>query len=492
MPKQPPPQPQPLQQEVVLTPIVPRPFVAWWAGRDDEGPPEYQCRVETGSDDLQQQRWSLLDDLLRTKHLKWWRSWLAAISLCFALGAIQFALMPNRNPLHDQRRTGIWHCSLNCAVVFCSLFNLLWTLVINRCVLEGSSVQLRFQDLVKVWFLGAFFGFLPVHLLVNSVWVYPFPYGAGVSLLVSLLLSHFAMIAILRPQIKSAVSPDETRLYFYRLNMLMVLLIQGIALICGAMFMVGALSQGDSRIARYSVAVCVAPLRLLARLALDAVMRRVGAADEASVVVITDTYVMVLFSCAMTLLIGNSGDFALAFLMALMDSVQGIFLSLLFTDNCAHRLALRAKLFGRRPQDYEVQSSIRGAQSTYVALEIGEVLVPMAFLPVFLIIYFSPNAQAFTGIGTSDFGISPPLDIRKFTEATVAMTVSEILGAIILKILVHRLVRVDTMAAMSSFYAEYGVVLTLTKVLAVHGVFCLAMLSCGFDYSLRFAHIRGQ
>mmetsp|Transcript_174704 Transcript_174704/g.560308 ORF Transcript_174704/g.560308 Transcript_174704/m.560308 type:complete len:201 (-) Transcript_174704:163-765(-) len=194
---------------------------------------------------------------------------------------------------------------------------------------------------------------------------------------------------------------------------------------------------------------------------------------------------MTSFGVGMTLLVGNRGNMYLAIGIPLMDIVIGLATSSQMFDNKLLRCWLRARGRCKPPTDAAVERAIEVGKATFIASEVGEVMVPITYVVVFLIVHSGPHGVAFTGIATADFGVQPPKDIGSFLKAMAVLTLIQFVGTFVQKFLVNYMTGLDIIAEMRQFYRKYGLISVVQNIWIIHCAFCLVMIQCGMDYSYK-------
>mmetsp|Transcript_64975 Transcript_64975/g.115498 ORF Transcript_64975/g.115498 Transcript_64975/m.115498 type:complete len:268 (-) Transcript_64975:126-929(-) len=206
-------------------------------------------------------------------------------------------------------------------------------------------------------------------------------------------------------------------------------------------------------------------------------------------IIVAENLSMTSFAIGLTLLVGNKGDFKVAVGVAVMDIVCGCVTAYQMVDNSLHRCFLRLRNCGKEVTDEQMHRSISQGKATFVASEVGEVIVPITYCIVFLIVYNGPSPEAFTGIGTSDFGVQPPQSMEKFATTMGVLILADAVGTLMLRYIVYYITGLNVIEEMRQFYRSYGLILTVQSIWIIHTAFCATMILCGLDYSFKLKMI---
>jgi len=407
-----------------------------------------------------------------------WKSFLITFVVCIATGTLHFVLLPNSNPLKDPQRKGVWHCAVGCAIVWMPMSISYIVSMSSRWVLRGSGVSLVLSDLVLMWSVSAAF-YVSSVLFWNSIWVYPFPFGGFPSALGGLIALGVTMWVRLYRRFRrlSGTRDVKFKTLLFKGVMVFVVFVWSLTMLVLIMILLGA----SQHVPTWTCVFIFPAVRLGAKGISEVLLRFID--DEATIV--AENLSMTTFGVGLTLLVGNGGEPWLAVAIAAIDVSVGMVTSLQMHDNRFLRASLRVRGCFRAPTEERVQRAIAVGKATFIASEVGEVIVPITYMVVFLIVYHGPHADGYTGIGTTDFGVRPPKDIPSFLQTMAILIVGDAVGTVLLKVMVNYLTGLDVMQEMFNFYEKYGLILTVQTIWIIHTAFCAVMIQCGLDYSYK-------
>merc|ERR1712039_390899 len=106
----------------------------------------------------------------------------------------------------------------------------------------------------------------------------------------------------------------------------------------------------------------------------------------------------------------------------------------------------------------------------------------MGYAACWLVIFFGPNSDAFTGVGTSEYGVEPPENVTHYLMKLLVIAVFQGLSLGVIHLFMKCL-KDQSGFTLQHLLNEYGVVWSLQIIWIVNTAFCTKMLSCGLDFS---------
>eukprot|EP00441_Pelagodinium_beii_P009916 CAMPEP_0197705504 /NCGR_PEP_ID=MMETSP1338-20131121/126476_1 /TAXON_ID=43686 ORGANISM="Pelagodinium beii, Strain RCC1491" /NCGR_SAMPLE_ID=MMETSP1338 /ASSEMBLY_ACC=CAM_ASM_000754 /LENGTH=434 /DNA_ID=CAMNT_0043289413 /DNA_START=34 /DNA_END=1338 /DNA_ORIENTATION=+ len=415
--------------------------------------------------------------------LPFWKSFLISFSVSVITGTLQFVVIPNSNPLEDPERRGIWHCAIGCPAIWMPMSILYIALMTCRWVLKETEtdVSLTPADLTLMWLLSSIC-YVPSVYFWNSIWVYPFPYGGWQSAAGGLLALGSTMWLVLYRRLRrSGKSRDEFKGLLFKGALVFAVLLWGLMVLVSIMLLIGA----SQYVPTWACALIFPVLRWLVKKISEFILSYV----DAEAFIVADNLAMTTFSICLTLMVGNNGNALIAVAVGVMDILFGTMTSLHMVNCRLHRTFLWLRNFGGEVTEEQMQRSIRNATATFVASEVGEVIVPVTYCVVFMIVYNGPYAKGYTGIGSSDFGVKTPEGNLSFIESMAVLILADAIGTFVLKYIVNYITGMSIIEEMRKFYQGYGVILTVQAVWIIHTAFCATMMLCALDVTFKLEQI---
>jgi len=237
---------------------------------------------------------------------------------------------------------------------------------------------------------------------------------------------------------------------------------------------------------RYIAAFAMPVLRWFDKVCLSFIVEKID--ERATVVAQNLSYL----SCGVSvvIIVGSISDYFLTLALVFIDISLGA--DAVTRIVRARKWLLKTELNLSKETKTEIESfMIDEIVSWIVISEIGEIVLPLAYLICWYIIYMGPNSASFSGVGTSEFGLTPPQDMVSFALNLLLMFGVELLTGCAFFICIKRWASISLLNACRSLFANYGAVMSTQSVWVIVTAFCCTMISCGFDYTYEFKHAKG-
>jgi len=136
--------------------------------------------------------------------------------------------------------------------------------------------------------------------------------------------------------------------------------------------------------------------------------------------------------------------------------------------------------------EHELSAKIYEKRIFLACSELSEALAPIAYGASWLVTYFGRNADTFSGVGTSEYGVEAPEDVGQYLVKLLVVTVFQGSSLFVVQLFMKCVNGPNDDAGFQwrQLFEEYGVVWSLQTIWIINSEFCFRMLSCGFDFSL--------
>lgn len=428
-----------------------------------------------------------------------------------ALCALAFCAIPTSNPLEKSSDSQWWHCPLSCSIMWAPMSTAyLWELL-QEFMYHPWEKSISTTSFFSIY--ACFTSFMVAAMATTmELWVNPAPLNGAISSLSAQVGAFANVFFCLVPQLARECSLDlgeeelaeqrrtlraiqKQALHVIGFGSLSAIVVMATLLWCCFLTWLDLPYVNILGLSCLRIVLCYSCEHIALMfggeagiVGLNLALISSGAANIISVG-LSSSWGYTLALVFVDMLFIAKSVLGLASLEVKGVNVSGFILDPLYYLKAAW---VQRSIFSAPHMSNTMMLSLYQRELSYaIALQVGEVVVPLAYTVCWIVVWAGPNRHAFSGIGTSDFGLKPPEDPWMFIAMSAVLVVTNHTTVEVLKVLLRRLCKIDLEQEAGKLFHVYGRILIIQTVWVIVTAFCMTMIQCGLDYSLKYAYLKG-